>query len=126
MTVWIPEYLSKAKVETSDDQTLYIDLPANEQISFLQVEVSAQGSATPRTTTTLIDDIEKYEVIADGSQITVKLNGTTIVDADISNLDVPKKVIDAHPGLKNEKGYIAFCGHGNRLAFRSLRIKTLD
>jgi len=52
------------------------------------------------------------EVIADGSQITVKLNGTTIVDADISNLDVPKKVLDTHPGLKNEKGYIAFCGHG--------------
>jgi len=66
------------------------------------------------------------EVIADGKQITVKLNGTTIVDADISNLDVPKKVIDAHPGLKNEKGYIAFCGHGDKLAFRSLRIKTLD
>jgi len=66
------------------------------------------------------------EVIADGSQITVKLNGTTIVDADISNLDVPKKVLDTHPGLKNEKGYIAFCGHGDKLAFRSLRIKTLD
>lgn len=66
------------------------------------------------------------EVIANGSRITVKLNGTTIVDADISNLDVPKKVIDAHPGLSNKKGYIAFCGHGDKLAFRSLRIKTLD
>jgi len=66
------------------------------------------------------------EVIANGSQITVKLNGETIVDADIANLDVPEKVIKAHPGLKNEKGYIGFCGHGDKLAFRSLRIKVLD
>jgi len=64
------------------------------------------------------------EVIADGKQITVKLNGTTIVDADISKVSDPK-VIDRHPGLNNEKGYIAFCGHGDKLAFRSLRIKTL-
>ena len=69
MPVWIPEYLSKAKTETNNDQTLYLDLPKNEQISFLQVEVSAQGSATPRTTTTLIDDIEKYEIVADGAKV---------------------------------------------------------
>ena len=64
------------------------------------------------------------EVIANGKQITVKLNGTTIVDADISKVSDPK-VIDRHPGLNNEKGYIAFCGHGDKLAFRSLRIKIL-
>jgi hypothetical protein len=68
MTIWIPEYLSKNKTESSDNQTLYIDLPKNEQISFLGIEVSAQGSATPRTTTTLIDEIEKYEVMGDGSK----------------------------------------------------------
>ena len=73
MTVWIPEYLSKAKTETNNDQTLYIDLPKNEQISFLSVEVSAQGSATPRTTTTLIDDISKYEVLGDGTKIIYSL-----------------------------------------------------
>ncbi|MHC4753051.1 MAG: 3-keto-disaccharide hydrolase [Planctomycetota bacterium] len=66
------------------------------------------------------------EVIADGRQITVKLNGTTIVEADISKVDVSKEVIDKHPGLNNKKGYICFCGHGDRLAFRNLRIKVLD
>jgi hypothetical protein len=70
---WIPEYLSKNKTESSDDQTLYIDLPKNEQISFLQVEVSMQGVATPRTTTTLIDKISQYEVIADGSKVLYSL-----------------------------------------------------
>ena len=65
------------------------------------------------------------EVIARGSQITVKLNGTTIVDADISRVSDPK-VIGAHPGLKRAKGHIGFCGHGDYLEFCNLRIKTLD
>lgn len=73
MAIWIPEYLTKNKTESNDTQTLYIDLPKNEQISFLQVEISAQGSATPRTTTTLIDDITGYEVIADGSKVLYSL-----------------------------------------------------
>lgn len=68
MPIWVPEYLSKNQTESQDDKTLYIDLPKNEQISFLQVEVSAQGSATPRTTTTLIDDISKYEVLLEGQK----------------------------------------------------------
>lgn len=67
------------------------------------------------------------EVIAKGKQITVKLNGTTIVDADIAKASTPKTMdSQKHPGLKRAKGYIAFCGHGDRLAFRNLRIKTLD
>ena len=66
------------------------------------------------------------EVIARGKKITIKLNGSTIVDADISEEKVPKNVLDGHPGLKNEKGYISFCGHGDKLAFRNLRIKELD
>lgn len=73
MAVWIPEYLTKAKVEVSNDQTLYIDLPKNEQISFLQLDLSATGAATARTTTTLIDEIAKYEVIADGSKVLYSL-----------------------------------------------------
>jgi len=73
-----------------------------------------------------LGDWNYQEVIAKGKQITVKLNGTTIVDADISKLDVPKEILDKHPGLNNAKGYIGFCGHGDKLAFRSLRIKALD
>ncbi len=66
------------------------------------------------------------EVIASGKQITVKLNGTTIVDADIDKASTPKTMDgNDHPGLKRDKGYIAFCGHGDKLAFRNLRIKTL-
>lgn len=66
------------------------------------------------------------EVIAKGKKIMVKLNGETIVDADISEENIAKDVLEKHPGLKNEKGYIAFCGHGDKLAFRNLRITELE
>jgi len=73
-----------------------------------------------------VGDWNYEEVIAKGNQITVKLNGTTIVDADIKEASTPKTMDgNKHPGLKRKKGYIAFCGHGDKLTFRNLRIKTL-
>ena len=73
-----------------------------------------------------VGDWNYQEVIAKGNQITIKLNGTTIVDADIKKASTPKTMDGReHPGLLNKKGYIAFCGHGDKLAFRSLRIKIL-
>jgi hypothetical protein len=30
-----------------------------------------------------------------------------------------------HPGLKREKGFICFCGHGARVEFRELMLKEL-
>jgi hypothetical protein len=65
------------------------------------------------------------EVIADGRHITIKLNGTTIVD--VENLDTVETPHprEQHPGLKNEKGHIGFLGHGDPLEFRNIRIKEL-
>jgi hypothetical protein len=67
------------------------------------------------------------EVTAQGKQITVKLNGATIVDADIEKASTPQ-TIDGHdhPGLKRDKGYLGFLGHGDYLEFRNIRIKSLD
>lgn len=66
------------------------------------------------------------EVIADGDNIKVILNGEVIVDG---NLKEARKggTIDGekHPGLKNKKGHIGFLGHGDVVRFRSIRIKEL-
>jgi hypothetical protein len=64
------------------------------------------------------------EIIADGSHIKVTLNGTVIVDADLSKID---KTPDhqEHPGLHNAKGHIGWLGHGDPVAFRRVRIKEL-
>lgn len=64
------------------------------------------------------------EIVAQGSKIKVTVNGTVVVDADIAGI---KETIDGrpHPGLHNEKGHIGFLGHGDRVEFRNVRIKTL-
>ncbi len=69
------------------------------------------------------------EILCQGRQVKVTLNGVVIVDADLD------KVLDArggktldghdHPGLKRPKGYIALLGHTNRVEFRNLRVKEL-
>lgn len=66
------------------------------------------------------------EIICKGKQVTVILNGETIVDANIEKASTPKTIDGhAHPGLERDKGYIGFCGHGSRVEFRNLRIKEL-
>ena len=66
------------------------------------------------------------EIIVKGRQVTVILNGVTIVDADLDKAS-ENGTLDkqAHPGLKNTKGYIGFLGHGDVLWFRNLRVKDL-
>jgi hypothetical protein len=66
------------------------------------------------------------EIIARGRQVTVILNGVTIVDA---NLDDATKngTLDGkdHPGVKRNSGHIGFLGHGAKIEFRNLRVKEL-
>jgi len=67
------------------------------------------------------------EVTAKGKKIKVELNGTTIVDADIEKASTPKTIDgNNHPGLKQSKGHIGFCGHGDQVEFRNIRIRSLD
>jgi len=56
--------------------------------------------------------------------VKITLNGTVIVDADLSKIE---ETIDKrkHPGLHNEQGYIGFLGHGAQVEFRNIRIKEL-
>ncbi len=66
------------------------------------------------------------EVIAKGRQITVKLNGVTIVDADLDEASAGGTMDGKkHPGLKREKGRISFLGHRSRVEFKNIRVKEL-
>jgi len=66
------------------------------------------------------------EIIVKGKHITVILNGVTIVDADVEKASTPKTLDGReHPGLKRDRGYLCFCGHGEVVKFRNLRIKEL-
>ena len=66
------------------------------------------------------------EVIVNGHEIKVILNGEIILDGNIKDarkggtLDGKK-----HPGLKNKTGHIGFLGHGDLVRFRNIRIKEI-
>ncbi len=73
------------------------------------------------------------EITAKGRQITIKLNGTTIVDANLDEVK-DEEMLKAHRdlskpegsrGIANTKGHIGFLGHGARVEFRNIRIKEL-
>jgi hypothetical protein len=67
------------------------------------------------------------QITAKGKQIKVELNGTTIVNADIEKASTPTTIDHKeHPGLRRSKGHVCFCGHGDHVEFRNIRIKSLD
>jgi HEAT repeat protein len=67
------------------------------------------------------------EVIAEGNEIKVILNGETIVRVNIEDAGA-NGTLDGieHPGLKRTKGHIGFLGHGDHVEFRNLRIREIE
>ncbi|MFN0021198.1 MAG: DUF1080 domain-containing protein [Pirellulaceae bacterium] len=66
------------------------------------------------------------EITCDGKHVKVVLNGETITEGDIEKASTPTTLDKReHPGLKREKGFICFCGHGAHVEFRNLRVKEL-
>ncbi|HEX3152847.1 MAG TPA: DUF1080 domain-containing protein [Gemmataceae bacterium] len=71
-----------------------------------------------------LSDWNLMEVTVKGHQIQVELNGTRIVDGDVSKvtefLDNKK-----HPGKDLLRGHFGFCGHNDPVAFRNIQVKEL-
>ena len=68
----------------------------------------------------------KEEVIANGNDIKVILNGTVIVDANLKEATKDGIISNTeHPGLFNKTGHIGFLGHGDYVEFRNIRIKPI-
>lgn len=102
-----------------DENEKYKDLqPHQFHGSIYGVVAAKRGSLKP------VGEWNQEEIVADGGHIKVTVNGTVIVDADISKIE---KGADgtAHPGLHNAKGYIGWAGHGDPVAFRNVRVKEL-
>ena len=62
-------------------------------------------------------------VTVNGDDIKVELNGTVITEAKLSEL---RKKFPKHEGAKRNSGHIAFCGHGDAVAYRALKICELS
>ena len=63
------------------------------------------------------------EVTVRGSRITVELNGSIIVDADLKGLK--SQLGDKHTGQDRTEGRFGFCGHGDPVEFRAVQIRRL-
>lgn len=64
------------------------------------------------------------EIEVQGQRIKVTLNGTKILDVDISTFD--RSQIKSPPkGLDHTKGFIGFAGHSDPVAFRSFKVKKM-
>jgi hypothetical protein len=64
------------------------------------------------------------EVTVRGPRIKVELNGTVIVDADVSKV-TEYMGSRAHPGKDRTSGYFGFAGHNEPVEFRNIAIKPL-
>ena len=59
-----------------------------------------------------------------GSTIQVELNGTRILDTDLSKV-TEFKGNEPHPGKDRKSGHFGFCGHNDPVEFRNIQIKKL-
>jgi hypothetical protein len=66
----------------------------------------------------------EQEVRVVGRQVTVILNGTTILDVNMDDVKDPE-ILKKHPGLQRKSGHIGFLGHNEPVEFRNIRIKEL-
>lgn len=64
------------------------------------------------------------EVTVRGSKIKVELNGSVILDGDLSGV-TEFMANTPHPGKDRKRGYFGLAGHGDAVEFRSIEVKTL-
>ena len=102
-------------------------LPGQYHGSIYKVAPAKRGLQRP------VGEWNAEEITAKGRRITVKLNGTTIVDFNLDGVsdeatlkehrDLSKP--EGSRGIANTKGHIGFLGHGAHVEFRNIRIKVL-
>lgn len=106
-------------------QVLDNDAPQYKNLDPRQFHGSAYGmAAAERGFLRPTGEWNFQEVTVKGSTIKVELNGTVILDTDLS------KVTDfmansPHPGKDRTSGFFGFAGHNDPVAFRNVAIKKL-
>jgi hypothetical protein len=98
--------------------------PAYKKLRPYQYTGSIYGVVPPsKRVTKKAGEWNSMRIVAKGRRVTVAINGTTVVDA---NLDDYKKDFKAHPGLLREKGHLGLQNYGGaRVEFRRLYVKPL-
>lgn len=117
------------EIQVLDDSgSMYTKLlPGQYHGSIYKVAPAKRGFQKP------VGEWNSEEITANGRRITVTLNGTTIVDANLDDVK-DEAVLKEHRdltkpegsrGIANTTGHIGFLGHGAHVEFRNIRIKPL-
>jgi hypothetical protein len=113
-------YVGMTELQVLDDgDPKYADLdPRQAHGSAYGMVAAKRGHLKP------VGQWNEQEVTVRGSTIVVVLNGTTILDADLST--VTSFMADSpHPGKDRTEGHFGFAGHNDPVAFRNIRIREL-
>ncbi len=116
-------YVGMCESQVLDD---HYEQATGEKIDPRQAHGSAYGMvAAQRGYQHPIGEWNYEEVTVKGSTIKVELNGTVILDADLSKVT---EFLDghAHPGKDRTRGHFGFAGHNDPVMFRNIAIKSLD
>jgi hypothetical protein len=114
-----------AYVGMTELQVLDTEAPQYAKLDPRQAHGSAYGmAAAARGYLRPVGEWNYQEITVQGSRIIVELNGTRILDADLSGIT---EFLDgkAHPGKDRVEGHFGFAGHRDPVAFRNVRIKRL-
>jgi hypothetical protein len=106
-------------------QVLDNDDPKYARLDSRQFHGSAYGmAAAKRGYLRPVGEWNFQEVTVKGSTICVELNGTRILDCDLSKIT---EYLDnkPHPGKDRPSGHFGFAGHSDPVAFRNIVIKPL-
>jgi hypothetical protein len=106
-------------------QVLDNDAPQYEGLDPRQTHGSAYGIAPAARGYHRPTGEWNYQVVTViGSQVQVELNGTRILDADLSTIGA-YMADSPHPGKDRTNGYFGFAGHNDPVRFRNVAIRTI-
>ncbi|MCU0706541.1 MAG: DUF1080 domain-containing protein, partial [Fimbriiglobus sp.] len=110
-------YIGMCELQVLDDDYKGI-IPSQAHGSAYKMAAAARGFQRP------IGEWNYQVVTVKGSTIKVELNGTQILDADLSKV-TDEKTVKEHPGKDRTKGFFGFCGHSDPVEFRNVKIKEI-
>ena len=115
-------YVGMCELQVLDDN---YEKATGEKINPRQAHGSAYGMvAAARGYQHPIREWNFEEVTVKGPKIKVELNGTVILDGDLSKV-TEYMAGHAHPGKDRTTGSFGFAGHNDPVAFRNIRIEPL-
>ena len=115
-------YVGMCELQVLDDN---YESAVGAKLDARQVHGSAYGmAAAHRGYQRPVGEWNYQEVTVRGSTIKVELNGSVILDTDLSRID-EFMATHPHPGKDRDSGHFGLAGHSDPVMFRNLSIKRL-